>query len=118
MPNAILYHNPRCSKSREAKAFVEQHIDNLQVIEYLKHPLSKQELEALYNKMDLQSAHQMLRPKEDEYKLAKLSETSSNDEVFEAIANYPKLLERPILEYGDKAAIGRPLDHIISLLHA
>jgi arsenate reductase len=118
MPKATLYHNPRCSKSREALAFVEQQVNNLEVVEYLKNPLTKEQLQNLYRALDIHSAHQMIRPKEAEYKLAGLHQEASDDEVLSAIAKYPKLLERPILQYGDKAATGRPLDYIVSLLHA
>ena len=118
MPKATLYHNPRCSKSREALAFLDQHFEQLDVIEYLKSPLNKAQLSALYSALNLQSAQQMIRPKEAEYKLANLTQDSSDDEILNALEQYPKLLERPIHQYGSKAAIGRPLDHIVSLLHA
>lgn len=117
MPKAVLYHNPRCSKSREALAFVKQHQEKLEVIEYLKQPPSKADLSRIFNALDIQSAHQMIRPKEAEYELANLSETSNDDEILAAIEKYPKLLERPILLYGDRGAIGRPLDLIVALLH-
>jgi arsenate reductase len=118
MPKATLYHNPRCSKSREALAFVEQQVNDVEVVDYLKKPLNKEQLRTLYDALDIQSAHQMIRPKEAEYKLAGLQKESGDDEILDAIAKYPKLLERPILHYGNKAAIGRPLDYIVALLHA
>jgi arsenate reductase len=118
MPKATLYHNPRCSKSREALVFLEQHCEQLAIVEYLKSPLNKAQLIELYSALNIQSAHQMIRPQEDEYKLANLRKGLSDDEILSAVAKYPKLLERPILQYGNKAAIGRPLDHIVSLLHA
>ncbi|MFC4699308.1 arsenate reductase (glutaredoxin) [Glaciecola siphonariae] len=118
MPKAILYHNPRCSKSREALAYVQQQIDDLVVIEYLKQPPTRQDLDAIFKALDVQNAHQMIRSKEAEYQLAGLNQDASNDEVLDAVAKYPKLLERPIMMYGSRAAIGRPLDHIVALLHA
>lgn len=117
MSTAILYHNPRCSKSREALALIQEHLDNLLVVEYIKDPLSKDELVDIYQKLGIHSAHQMIRPKEKEFDLAGLSKNSSDDEVLTAVANFPRLLERPILVYKKRAAIGRPLDQIVSLLH-
>jgi arsenate reductase len=117
MPKAVLYHNPRCSKSRDAKAFVEQQIDDFEVVEYLKQAPSRQDLDNIFKALDIYSAHQMIRPKESEFTEAGLTAKSTNDEVLDAIAAYPKLLERPILVYRNKAAIGRPLDNIASLFH-
>ena len=117
MSKAIFYHNPRCSKSREALAFVQQQVKSLLVVEYLKTPLDKTELADICQKLGIQSAHQMIRSNEDEFDKAGLSDESSNDDVFAAIEKYPRLLERPILLYKNRAAIGRPLDHIVSLLH-
>ncbi len=117
MSDAIFYHNPRCSKSREALAFVQEQINNITVLEYLKTPLHKAELTDIYQKLGIQSAHQMIRAKEAEFDQAGLSNDSSDDDVLAAIEKFPRLLERPILLYKNRAAIGRPLDHIISLLH-
>jgi arsenate reductase len=117
MPKAVLYHNPRCTKSREALAFVKEQAQELEVIEYLKQAPSREELQTIFDALDITSAHQMIRSKEKEYELARLTGESSNEEVLDAVAKFPKLLERPILLYKNRAAIGRPLDHIVSLLH-
>ncbi|MBT1449587.1 arsenate reductase (glutaredoxin) [Glaciecola sp. XM2] len=117
MPKATLYHNPRCSKSRQALDYVKQQAVDLEVVEYLKAPLTKPQLAALFETLDIASAHDMIRPKEAEYKEAGLSKTASDDEVLNAIAEYPKLLERPILYIENRAAIGRPLDNIAALFH-
>lgn len=118
MPKAVLYHNPKCTKSREALAFVNKQIDDLQVVEYLKRPLSKATLLEIFTALNIQSAHLMVRSQENEYQLAGLSEQSTDDELLSAVEKFPKLLERPILVYGKRAAIGRNLDYIVSLLHA
>jgi arsenate reductase len=117
MSKTIFYHNPRCSKSRTALAFVKEQADALEVIEYMKNPLSKDELIDINRKLDLVSAHQMVRSKEDEFKLAGLTDESSDDDVLSAIAKYPRLLERPIIVYKNRAAIGRNLNHVVALLH-
>ncbi|WP_371193019.1 arsenate reductase (glutaredoxin) [Glaciecola sp. SC05] len=117
MPKAVLYHNPRCTKSREALAFLSLQISGLEVVEYLKTPLSKATLVQIFSALDIHSAHDMIRTTEAEYKLAKLSSRSTDNEILSAIEKYPKLLERPILVYGTRAAIGRPLDNIANLLN-
>lgn len=117
MPKAVLYHNPRCTKSREALSYVSLELSGLEVYEYLKQPLSKAELIQLFTALDFQTAHQMVRRKEPEYKLAGLSSCSNDDAVLSAIEKYPKLLERPILLYKSRAVIGRPLENIKKLLH-
>lgn len=120
MPKAILFHNPRCSKSRQALEYMQQqHADiELEVIEYLKQAPSLNELKSLYEALNIESAHAMIRPKEKEYNEAGLDKSASNDIVLEAIANYPKLLERPIVSFKGKAAIGRPLSNIEALMNA
>jgi len=120
MPNAILYHNPRCSKSRQALSFLQENANdlNIEVVEYLKQAPSLEALQALFQALNFDSAHQMIRPKEAEFAEAGLSKTSSNEEVLQAIAKYPKLLERPILLLNNKAAMGRPLENIEALVNA
>ncbi len=121
MPKPILYHNPRCSKSRQALAFMQDQDIEFSLVEYLKTPLTLAQLTsllaALKNNQAVSSAHDMLRPKETEYSLAKLNKEASDAQIIEAIAEYPKLLERPILLHKRKAAIGRPLENIQELLN-
>ncbi|MFW8589604.1 arsenate reductase (glutaredoxin) [Glaciecola sp. 2405UD65-10] len=119
MPKAILFHNPRCSKSRQALEYMQQQHANIEldVIEYLKQPPSLDELESLFNALNIESAHTMIRPKEKEYNEAGLNKNASNESVLEAISNYPKLLERPIVSFEGKAAIGRPLSNIEALMN-
>ncbi|GAB55141.1 arsenate reductase [Glaciecola punicea ACAM 611] len=116
MSTAVFYHNPKCSKSRQILAFVREQVEEVKVIEYIKNPRSKLELEDIYKKLDILSTHQMIRDQEDEFSKAGLSETSKDDDVLAAIAKYPRLLERPIVVYKNRAAIGRNLDHVVALL--
>jgi arsenate reductase len=121
MPNPILYHNPRCSKSRQALAFLnDQHIV-VEVVEYLKTPLSVEQLNVLYHSLKatdaVVNAIDMVRSKELEFSLAGLSVGSSDSEVINAIARSSKLLERPILYSAGLAAIGRPLENIKAILN-
>lgn len=109
-------HNPRCSKSRQALNILnEQNID-VEVIEYLKHPLSKEELTLIFKNLGFASALDMMRPKEAEFAEAGLNKSSSNESLLDAMVNYPKLIERPILYTENKAVIGRPPEKITDIV--
>jgi arsenate reductase len=111
-----ILHNPRCSKSREALALLQQQALQVEVIEYLKTPLTADELAALLGKLGI-PARQLLRSKEDEYKQLGLDDMSlSEQQLIEAMAQQPKLIERPVIIKGNKAVIGRPASNILSLL--
>ncbi|CAM5191125.1 arsenate reductase (glutaredoxin) [Alishewanella longhuensis] len=111
-----LYHNPRCSKSRDALALLEQHGQPFQVIEYLKTPLDEGALNALLAKLGL-TAREIMRDKEEEYQQLGLAEPSlTEQQLISAIVKHPRLLERPIAVIGEKAAIGRPLANIAAIL--
>lgn len=120
MPNPVLYHNPRCSKSRQALALLNDKNVSFSVVEYLKTPLNEKDILALYKSLMANNAikimHDMLRNKEPEYKLADLSVSSSEEELAVALTSYPKLLERPIYAISGLAAIGRPIENIEALL--
>jgi arsenate reductase len=118
MPKAVVYHNPRCTKSKETLALVRAQVDEVEVVEYLQQPLDKAQLDDIFQMLDIQSAHQMVRSQESEYEQSGLSESSNNDDILAAIAKYPILLERPIVIYRKRAAIGRNLDHVMALLYA
>ncbi len=105
MPTLI--HNPRCSKSRTLKAVLEEHGIEFTERRYLEDPLSRQELAELHTRLGAPAAR-MVRSKEAEFAAAGLSSDSTDDEILDAIATHPKLLERPVLVHGDRAAIGRP----------
>lgn len=111
-----LYHNPRCSKSREALAALQDRGHAPEVILYLDTPPDAATLMALLQKLDL-PARALLRAKEAEYTELGLADTDLSDEaLIAAMVNHPKLIERPIAVVGDRAAIGRPLDQILALL--
>ncbi|KUM52808.1 arsenate reductase (glutaredoxin) [Rheinheimera sp. EpRS3] len=111
-----ILHNPRCSKSREALALLQQQALQVEVIEYLKTPLTADELAALLGKLGI-PARQLLRSKEDEYKQLGLDDMSlSEQQLIDAMAQQPKLIERPVIIKGNKAVIGRPASNILSLL--
>ena len=116
MSKIILYHNPRCSKSREALAILQQKDLDIDIIEYLKTPLSLSELHDLLALLGLDNAHAMVRNKEAEFKQAGLNKQASDSELLAAIAAYPKLMERPIGVLNKKAVIARPPERVHEVL--
>jgi len=116
MTDLTLYHNPRCSKSRGALELLEARGLAPTVVRYLETPLDAAQLKRLLGKLGI-SARQLLRTGEDEYTTLNLADQSlSQDDLIDAIAAHPKLMERPILEAGDKAVIGRPPEKILEIL--
>ena len=116
MTDLTLYHNPRCSKSRGALELLEQRGLAPTVVRYLETPLDAAQLRSLLAKLGL-SARQLLRTGEDEYKTLNLADPSlSEEQLVAAIAQHPKLMERPILQAGEKAIIGRPPENVLEIL--
>lgn len=112
----VIYHNPRCTKSRETMKLLEEKGIKPQVIEYLKTPPSAAELKALVAKLGI-SPRQLLRKGEEPYKTLKLSnETLSDAALIKAMVENPILIERPIVVNGKKAALGRPPEAVLKIL--
>ena len=112
----IIYHNPKCSKSRKALDIIKSKNIKPTIILYLKNKLSKTEVENLLTKLGL-SIRDILRTEEDEYKNNNLkNEKLSCDELIDFLIKFPKLLERPIVIKNNKAAIGRSSENILNLL--
>jgi len=115
MPTTI-YHNPRCSKSRQTLELLHERNIETEIIEYLKTPPSKAELERLLDQLGLEP-RQLMRTKEDEYKELGLDDASlSREALIEAMVSNPKLIERPIVVHNGKAAIGRPPENVLDIL--
>ena len=111
-----LYHNPRCSKSRQALQLLKDNNVDFEIFEYLKIPLPVQGIRELLSKLGL-PIRDIIRTKEKEYKDSLLDDKSLSDEhILAIIARLPKLLERPILESDDKAIIGRPPENILKII--
>lgn len=111
-----LYHNPRCSKSRQTKELLENNSVEFEVVEYLKETPSAEELKGLVQALGLSSAHELMRTKETVYKENNIAELKGNEEALvQAMVNNPILIERPIYLVGDKAAIGRPPESVLEL---
>ncbi|NVZ69608.1 arsenate reductase (glutaredoxin) [Pseudomonas costantinii] len=116
MTDLTLYHNPRCSKSRGALELLEARGLTPTVVRYLETPLNAAQLKALLAKLGI-SARQLLRTGEDEYKTLNLADESlSEAQLIAAIAEHPKLMERPILETASTAIIGRPPENVLEIL--
>ena len=116
MPSEVtIYHNPRCSKSRQTLHLLRDRGIQVNVVEYLKEPLTADTLRALISALGVQ-AHDLLRIKEPAYKEAGLSEISGEDEIIRAIMAHPALLERPIVVKEGKAAFGRPPENALTVL--
>jgi len=111
-----IYHNPRCSKSREALKLIKEAGIEPEVIEYLKTSPTRVELEALYKKLGEPTPLSIVRTKEFEFKASKLSSKSTKDDILSAIVANPKLLERPIVITSKGARICRPPDVVKEIL--
>jgi len=111
----IVYHNPRCSKSRQALSFLDQKGLDYKIIEYLKNPVSEQELKLILKKLRINAAS-LIRKGEDDFKQNFKGKNLTEQEWVLAMVNFPKLMERPIVIKGNKAVIARPYDRIETLL--
>lgn len=110
-----LYHNPRCSKSRDSFNLLLEKGAAFETIEYLKNPLSKKELSALLSKLKI-PAKALIRKGEADFKANFKGKELSEEEWIDAMIKFPRLMERPIVVKGNKAVIGRPIEKVIELL--
>lgn len=113
----IIYHNPRCSKSRQTLALLEENGTKPTIVEYLKTPPTHQQLDSILRGLELEP-QQLMRKGEAEYKELGLSnEDLSRDQLIDTMIKSPKLIERPIVIAGDKVAIGRPPENVLTILN-
>jgi arsenate reductase len=111
-----IYHNPRCTKSRQALALLEQRGFKPTMIEYLVKPPTEKELKHLLKLLGMRP-RELLRKKETEYKEANLDNPDLSDtEIIRAMVKHPRLIERPIVVVGNKAALGRPPEKVLEIL--
>jgi arsenate reductase len=111
----VLLHNPRCSKSRQAKALLEERGVSFEERHYLDEPLSLNELEDLAERLG-KPIGEWVRPKEAEFAEAGLDASSDASALLDAVAAHPILMERPILVAGARARVGRPPEDVLDLL--
>lgn len=114
--NAIIYHNPRCSKSRQALALLEDKGIELEIIEYLKTPPDRKTLEALLDQLGLHP-QALIRKGEAIYKQLNLSDRAADaNALIKAMLDNPILIERPIVLANNKAVIGRPPERVLEIV--
>ncbi|MET1253643.1 arsenate reductase (glutaredoxin) [Aliikangiella maris] len=108
-----IYHNPRCSKSRQTLDLLHENDADVEVIEYLKTPPTAEELTTILASLKL-SPQALMRKKEAEYQAAGLNdETLSEAQQIQLMTENPKVIERPIVVKGKKAVIGRPPENVL-----
>ena len=111
----LIYHNPRCSKSRQTLKLLEENGVDPEVVEYLKTPPTKKRIGEIIDALGI-DAHDLLRKKETAYEEAGLSKDSSKKDIINAIAAHPILMERPVVYNSGKAVLGRPPENALELL--
>lgn len=110
-----IYHNPRCSKSRKTLELLREHGIEPTVVEYLKDPPDKKALKKITDMLGLKP-EQIVRKSEDTFKQQFAGKTLTGDQWLEALANYPILIERPIVITGARAVLGRPPENVLDLI--
>lgn len=116
MSKFTIFHNPRCSKSRQTLALLEENGITPEICLYLETPPTQAELKTIINKLGI-SARELLRKGEDAYKTEQLSDTELSDtDLIKAMIAHPKLIERPIVIKGETAVLGRPPENVLSLI--
>ncbi|MDH4275355.1 MAG: arsenate reductase (glutaredoxin) [Gammaproteobacteria bacterium] len=114
----VIYHNPRCSKSRETLQLVLSKAPEPQVVEYLKTPPTAQEIKKILGLLGMASPRELMRTKEDVYKQLKLDDPKlSEAQLISAMVQNPVLIERPLVVVdGKRAAVGRPPENVLHVL--
>ena len=116
MKEFTIYHNPRCSKSRQPLQILRDRGIEPSIVEYLKTPLQKDELKKISTSLGFRPK-EFVRKNESDFKERNLvNHLEDDDKMIEAMAAYPKIIERPIVGLKDKAVIGRPPDNVLKLI--
>lgn len=115
--SVTIYHNPRCTKSRQGLKLLQEKGIEPVVVEYLKTPINKKILTDILNKLNMEP-RDLMRKNEKDYKDNGLKDKSlSRDDLLEAMVKFPKLIERPVVVSGKKAALGRPTENILNIIY-
>ena len=115
MSKIEIWHNPRCSKSRQAMEILSENGVEAEIVKYLETELDEAMIKSLLLKLDI-DAIDLMRTKEDIFKELKLDKIGDEGVLIRAMVRFPKLIERPIIIMGDKAVIGRPPEKIIEFI--
>jgi len=113
--STIIWHNPRCSKSRAGVKYLEEKGVDFEIRKYLDNPPTAEEIREVLGKLGI-TARELMRTKEAIYRELKLKDVEDEDALIAAMAEHPKLIERPVVIHGDKAVIGRPAEAIGAIL--
>ncbi|MEJ5066351.1 MULTISPECIES: arsenate reductase (glutaredoxin) [Leclercia] len=118
MSDAVtIYHNPRCSKSRETLTLLKTNGIEPQVVLYLDTPPDADTLRTLLGQLGMASARELMRQKEELYKELGLADSAlGEDALIQAMVDNPKLIERPIVVANGKARIGRPPEQVLEIV--
>ncbi|MFA1016371.1 arsenate reductase (glutaredoxin) [Enterobacter sp. SAT-E-asb] len=118
MTDAVkIYHNPRCSKSRDTLSLLKSNGVEPEVVLYLDTPPDAQTLRQLLHMLGMSSARELMRQKEDLYKSLNLDNSSLTEaELVQAMVENPKLIERPIVVANGQARIGRPPEDVLEII--
>lgn len=117
MKNNVIYHNPRCTKSRQTLKLAEDNNLDLEIIDYLKEPPSVEELDEICTKLGVEP-QEIIRTKEKLFTELGLSkkDKKTRRQWLEILSENPRLIERPIVIYNNKAVVGRPPENILQII--
>ena len=118
MQKVQIWHNPRCSKSRQALSLLDENGVEKDVVKYLEENPDKETIKKLLKMLGFTSARELMRTKEAIYKELGLKDETDEEKLIEAMVTHPKLIERPIIIKGDKAIIARPPEKVSDFLNA
>jgi arsenate reductase len=118
MAELKIWHNPRCSKSRQALSLLDENGVEKEIVKYLESNPTKEQIKELLEMLGFSSARELMRIKEDIYKELNLKNETDEEKLIEAMVAHPKLIERPIIIKGDKAIIARPPERVTEFLEA
>ncbi|MCK0130919.1 arsenate reductase (glutaredoxin) [Flavobacteriaceae bacterium F08102] len=110
-----IYHNPRCSKSRQGLQILKDAQVEFEIVDYLKNPPSEEEIKEILNKLKIPPLA-LVRKSEQIWKDEFKHKSMSDQDIIKAMHNHPKLIERPIVVKGNMAVIGRPPENIKQLI--
>jgi len=115
MAQVIVWHNPRCSKSRNGVKYLDEKGIDYEIRRYLDEPPTVEELKDLLKKLGMKP-RELMRTKEKIYRELGLKDVEDEEKLIEAMAEHPKLIERPVVIKGDKAVVARPETKIDEIL--
>ncbi len=114
MSKTEIWHNPRCSKSRQTLALLREHAIEPDILLYKETPPTKEDIRAALSELNL-SARDLIRQKDAAFKELNLPANASEDVLIEAMVQHPAIIERPVVRHGGKAALGRPPESVLDL---